>query len=1467
MSSPPVTVPFAVGDLVNVQDRRWSGVNKAGGVARVTGLKLTRGGGDATYTVKFVIGNREECGVQTAYLSRCSLLDETREGGGRRRRRDIKAPMHFDEAYDALEERQKTRAKKEPAAPRPEKLTGLAKYLDRQLNAVDDLLEGLGKRDTKKYFAEGDPIVKARRFDETAAGNAAQQAAAAVRGATLHGPHAVAAAVLQANAAAHLAQATAVATAAAAAASEFEGPPNACPINISELWRRHEEDAYVPAAGSAPPFAKKAAASAMAAGNGAAVKPKKGAAAAAAAAATAPAGGGAAGRGDGGGSGAPVTQEKGGENNEDNDSLLLPEGDWRFSLAAMPRWDALSADIEGMLERVASASAAAAPAAGGCGGAHMAAMGAAARDLLAWARAELAALRDADAPSAADAAIEELLLPALAANAHSCVQGAWREQPFPLRRYRRYLEAYAPGPDLRPVDAARTLAELETDLPDGYLGAGGSYAYDDGGAHEVWMWKGGKREKEDVLAMEGAAAATSILEADAVRAQVSAVLTTAVQVVVDRINNDHGVLQRPPLALCRELREAAVWGLDSYTRVNVEVVLEKLLGWPRERADRFVELVLLPTVNALEGIEGSTAMEAALQALRDGLNGGGDGSSHGNAGGGSTVGGDAGGGGDDGGGCGSFGGIGSFSGMNGGGSNGGNGVGVHSGSMIPGCGGGQMHGGIVMNGGRGMRDGGGSVNAVGALNAGIGSNGGRVVGRDGSSAGAAAAAVLAAAGDGGRGARRAAAALLRAMQILDRDHFHCHPKGTGVVCVAPEGLPANTFVSEYLGELYPAWRWSQKLEAVEDAQRRYGLKPTLPDFYNMTLERPRDDRRGYGTVFIEAGGGAANLSSSLSHSCDANCTTAVAVRGGRLTVVLTTTRDVAPGEELTMDYHSVTTSEDEFHAAVCLCGRGSCRGSFMHFTGAHAYQMVLRNFGPLMTFRSLLHASAAKAKSKAAAAATAVAAVTAGGGDGSSSCGNGSGGGSSTNSDGGGIGGSGGSGAAVATVDEDGDDEAVLARHGVGAAALGRQTPGWLRRFVADQLRYVEYERQKVPSALMRMDPEELDGYRYTHRAADGEARAIMEQRVQSLVRACDVVYYLLRQQRGDGGASAAGAAVTRPGGGSGAGSDAGGDNSSVAADSGDDDGGGGGGGRSAKFESENLVGGGDAENEDGDASVAEQPPPLRLVEPDELIAVLWSSKGSAARRLVRRLDKLFEKPDNLLPDGPAGNPGSGGSGGGGGSSSVYSRPRWGNGVHSSGGSLGSTRSGSHCVPNQQLVAVRPKRPNAGRHQGHEEDEAWAQLPEGQLGGLGLPPKYAKRSGVAAKHKGKAKGKGKGKGAASAGGSSGGGSSASGFGGGSGGGGARARGAAAKEAVSAAITAQELSEIENSGEPDDPISCWDPDACVKLTGANAPRRKNLRRAMQQRPNLELYTGQAKMAAKKKGGLIVSTGGGGGGKNG
>ena len=79
-------------------------------------------------------------------------------------------------------------------------------------------------------------------------------------------------------------------------------------------------------------------------------------------------------------------------------------------------------------------------------------------------------------------------------------------------------------------------------------------------------------------------------------------------------------------------------------------------------------------------------------------------------------------------------------------------------------------------------------------------------------------------------------------QAPERSFFRVHPKGVGVICKAQEGIEPETFVTEYYGELYPPWRWFEK----QDAIKKCNPGMALPEFYNITIERPRDDDAGYG---------------------------------------------------------------------------------------------------------------------------------------------------------------------------------------------------------------------------------------------------------------------------------------------------------------------------------------------------------------------------------------------------------------------------------------------------------------------------------------------------------------------------------------------------------------------------------------------------------------------------------------------
>jgi len=275
----------------------------------------------------------------------------------------------------------------------------------------------------------------------------------------------------------------------------------------------------------------------------------------------------------------------------------------------------------------------------------------------------------------------------------------------------------------------------------------------------------------------------------------------------------------------------------------------------------------------------------------------------------------------------------------------------------------------------------------------------------------------------------AAHRLRLAIETLGTDLFRIHPKGHGSVVLKKSGLKSNSLVTHYRGEIYPPWRWGEKLDAIEKTQQRIGLRPTLPDFYNMALERPRVDPRGFGLLFVDASR-KAGLGSSFSHSCDPTCEVKVVAVNGELSLAMTTLRDLECGEELTFDYHAVTESVNEYHAAICLCGHKCCRGSFLHFATADCYQQVLSRNAPIaVQFANLAKGCIKEILSK--------------------------------------------------------EDGRVLHSHGFGTAAFGAcsfnhhrrgeseeldsldNVPIWLKTFAADTLRYIEYERRALPIALL----------------------------------------------------------------------------------------------------------------------------------------------------------------------------------------------------------------------------------------------------------------------------------------------------------------------------------------------------------------------------------------------------------------
>ena len=324
--------------------------------------------------------------------------------------------------------------------------------------------------------------------------------------------------------------------------------------------------------------------------------------------------------------------------------------------------------------------------------------------------------------------------------------------------------------------------------------------------------------------------------------------------------------------------------------------------------------------------------------------------------------------------------------------------------------------------------------------------------------------------------------LRRATRTLGYDFFRVHPKGHGSIVLSPM-ITANTLVTYYRGEVYPSWRWGEKMDAIEMTQERLGLRPNLPDFYNMALERPQADPRGYGLMIVDASRKSGH-GSMLSHSCEPTCEVRMASLNGKLCLAMTTLRDIEQGEELTFDYNAITESLTEYSSAVCLCGFRKCRGSFLHFTTADCYQQVLNRNSPIaVRFANLVKGCMKQVMSA--------------------------------------------------------EDETILTNHGFGSAAFGavsfnrykllggmpstarlhsiEYVPIWLRTYVADILRYIEYERRALPVALLC---DHLDNFKVKPSKSFGKTKAkIIQTAHQKVKRAIrdkpeNIFFYYCRQQR-----------------------------------------------------------------------------------------------------------------------------------------------------------------------------------------------------------------------------------------------------------------------------------------------------------------------------------------------------------------
>ncbi|XP_011100313.1 histone-lysine N-methyltransferase ATXR3-like isoform X2 [Sesamum indicum] len=165
--------------------------------------------------------------------------------------------------------------------------------------------------------------------------------------------------------------------------------------------------------------------------------------------------------------------------------------------------------------------------------------------------------------------------------------------------------------------------------------------------------------------------------------------------------------------------------------------------------------------------------------------------------------------------------------------------------------------------------------------------------------------------------------ILKAIDSRSQDNYIAYRKGLGVVCNKEGGFGEDDFVVEFLGEVYPTWKWFEKQDGIRALQKNNN--DPAPEFYNIYLERPKGDADGYDLVVVDAMH-KANYASRICHSCRPNCEAKVTAVDGQYQIGIYSVRPIAFGEEITFDYNSVT----EFYLLIACRVRKNTKLLFVY---------------------------------------------------------------------------------------------------------------------------------------------------------------------------------------------------------------------------------------------------------------------------------------------------------------------------------------------------------------------------------------------------------------------------------------------------------------------------------------------------------------------------------------------------------
>nr|XP_011463008.1 PREDICTED: probable histone-lysine N-methyltransferase ATXR3 [Fragaria vesca subsp. vesca] len=305
--------------------------------------------------------------------------------------------------------------------------------------------------------------------------------------------------------------------------------------------------------------------------------------------------------------------------------------------------------------------------------------------------------------------------------------------------------------------------------------------------------------------------------------------------------------------------------------------------------------------------------------------------------------------------------------------------------------------------------------------------------------------------------------ILKAIDGRPDDKYVAYRKGLGVVCNKEEGFGEEDFVVEFLGEVYPVWKWFEKQDGIRSLQKN--SKDPAPEFYNIYLERPKGDADGYDLVVVDAMH-KANYASRICHSCRPNCEAKVTAVDGRYQIGIYTVRKIQYGEEITFDYNSVTESKEEYEASVCLCGSQVCRGSYLNLTGEEAFLQVLKDWHGIVDRHHLMLEACE-----------------------------------------------------LNSVSE--KDYFDLEMAGLGKCLL-EGLPDWAIAYTARLVRFINFERTKLPEVILKHNLEEKRKYfsdidlEVEKSDARIQAEGVFNQRLQNLAVTLDKVRYVMSSVFGD---------------------------------------------------------------------------------------------------------------------------------------------------------------------------------------------------------------------------------------------------------------------------------------------------------------------------------------------------------------